>query len=110
VVAGDLGGRAVVALAIDLDDHPLLGPECVNCHTAHPDVHLRDRQPGRLAQLEHPPLELRPREAQLGQMFGERSDQGVAPRPSTTRDALDRLDVQQPSEVGVRKRVSDAAK
>jgi hypothetical protein len=49
VVAGDLSRRAVVALPIYLDDHPLLGPERVDCHTAHPRVYLRDRQTRRLA-------------------------------------------------------------
>jgi hypothetical protein len=43
-------------------------------------------------------------------MFGERATQGIAARPPTARNLLQRLDVQQPSVVGVGERVSDAAK
>jgi hypothetical protein len=43
-------------------------------------------------------------------MLVERPAQDVAPGPAAPRGALHRLDIKQPSIVGVRERVSDAAK
>jgi hypothetical protein len=110
MVAGDLDGGAVVSYPVDLDDHMLFAPERVDLDTAHHHVHLRDRQPGRFAQLEHAPLELGSCEAQLREVVVEGSAQCAAAGPATTRKVLQCLDVQQPSVVRVGKRVPQAAK
>jgi hypothetical protein len=49
VIARDLGGRAVVALSIELDDYALVSPQGIDPHTAHHSIDLRDGQPCRLA-------------------------------------------------------------
>jgi hypothetical protein len=49
---------AVVAVAVRLDDQPVLAPGKVNEDAVNPYVHLRDRQPVSPAELEKEELEL----------------------------------------------------
>lgn len=97
-VAFEGGTGVMVGVPVELDDEPAVRPEDVDLAALDDYVRLRAGEPGGVAQVEEPPLELgagdRSRPAVLTEDCLERPDTALSATPGD--DRLNRPQVEQP--------------